>query len=150
MPFLNDIWRIKWLGFFITVVFLQHNKTVGKLRCNGLLLTSARSNRQHNRSWMKGLAKIHKKSELVHCLQCLLSGATERDPMDSEKRLHVYKSGATMACQAWRVDKSSGNTRRNRQACLKVVWLSMGKICVCIYGLRSELVNFNCLSIMIF
>ena len=33
--------------------------------------------RQRNRSWIKGLGKNPQKSELVHCWQCLLSGATE-------------------------------------------------------------------------
>ena len=33
--------------------------------------------RQRNRSWIKGLGKNPQQSELVHCLQCLLSGATK-------------------------------------------------------------------------
>ena len=33
--------------------------------------------RQRNRSWIKGLGKNPQKSELFHCWQCLLSGATE-------------------------------------------------------------------------
>ena len=33
--------------------------------------------RQRNRSWIKGLGKNPRKSELVHRWQCLLSGATE-------------------------------------------------------------------------
>ena len=32
---------------------------------------------QRHRSWIKGLGKIHKKSELVHCLQYVLSRATQ-------------------------------------------------------------------------
>ena len=32
--------------------------------------------RQRNRSWIMGLGKNPQKSELVHCWQCLLSGAT--------------------------------------------------------------------------
>ena len=70
---------------------------------NGLLSACTRSNRRHtgersktmdinpslqifgwymlvhrrNRSWIKGLGKDPQKSELVHCWQCLLSGATE-------------------------------------------------------------------------
>ena len=36
--------------------------------------------RQRNTSWIKGLGKNPQKSELVHCLQCLLSGATEPWP----------------------------------------------------------------------
>ena len=62
-------------------------------------------------------------------------------PMDSEKRLRVYKSAAMMARHAWRVDKAPGHTHRNRNACLKVLRLSMGKICACVHGLRCELVN---------
>ena len=61
--------------------------------------------------------------------------------MDSEKRLRVYKSAATMARHAWNVDKSPGHTHRNQNACLKVLRLSMGKICACIHGLRCELVK---------
>ena len=33
--------------------------------------------RQRNRSWIKGWGKNPQKSELVHCWQCLFSGATE-------------------------------------------------------------------------
>ena len=33
-------------------------------------------------------------------------GPPNRDPMDSEKRLRVYKSSATMARHVWRVDKA--------------------------------------------
>ena len=36
--------------------------------------------RQRNRSWIKGLGKNPPKSELVHCWQCLFSGATEPWP----------------------------------------------------------------------
>ena len=42
-----DISRIKWLVFFIAVVFLRHNQYRCKLRSNGLLSTRTRSNRQH-------------------------------------------------------------------------------------------------------
>ena len=48
-------------------------------------------------------------------------GPLNRDPMDSEKQLHVYTSGRTMACHVWRVDKAPGHTHRNRNACLKVL-----------------------------
>ena len=87
--------------FFITVVFLPHNSTVGKLRRNGLLSTSARSNRRHtgeksktmdiysfftnswlvrqrSRSWITRLGKNRQKSDTRSLLlQCLLSGDTE-------------------------------------------------------------------------
>ena len=56
---------------------------------------------QRNRSWIKGLGKNPQKSELVHCCQCLLFGATgppNREPTDSEKRLCVYTSASAMAC----------------------------------------------------
>ena len=46
-------------------------------------------------------------------------GPLNRDPMDSEKQLRVYKSPV--------------HTRRNRNTCLKVLRLSMGKICACVY-----------------
>ena len=55
-------------------------------------------------------------------------GPPNRDPTDSEKRLRVYKSGATMACHVWRVDQPPGHTHRNRNACLKVLRLSMSEI----------------------
>ena len=63
--------------------------------------------------------------------------------MDSEKQLRVHTSGSTMARHVWRVDKAPSHTRRNRNACLKVLWSSMGKFCACtcIYGLRCELVK---------
>ena len=35
---------------------------------------------QRNRSWIKGLGKNPQKSELIHCLKCLLSGATKPWP----------------------------------------------------------------------
>ena len=95
---------------------------------------------QKNRSWIKGLGKNQQK-EWTHYLQCLLSGATEPCPMDSEKQLRVYTSGRTMARHMWRVDKAPGHPHRNRNACLKVLRLSMGKICACPYGIRCELVK---------
>ena len=59
--------------------------------------------------------------------------------MDSEK---------TIACihvrpHVWRVDKAPGHTHIhvNQNACLKVLRLSLGKICACTYGIRSELVK---------
>ena len=35
---------------------------------------------QRNRCWIKGLGKIHKKSGLDYCLQCLLSGVSQAWP----------------------------------------------------------------------
>ena len=75
-----DISRIKWLVFFIVVVFLPHNEYRCKLRSTGRLSAHARSNRRHsgeasktmdyktvfinlclelphNLSWIKGLGK---------------------------------------------------------------------------------------------
>ena len=44
------------------------------------------------------------------------SGPPNRGPLDSEKRLRVYKSSATMALHAWRVDKAPAKTHKNRNA----------------------------------
>ena len=88
--------------------------------------------RQRHRSWIKGLGKKSNKrvsSFIAGSAFCL--GPLNCDPMDSETQLRVYKSDATMA----------RHTYRNQNVCLKVLRLSMGKICACIHGLRRELVN---------
>ena len=71
--------------------------------------------RLRNRSWIKGLGKNPQKSELIHCLQCLLSRLPNHKPMDSEKRLRVYKSSATMARHVWRVDKAPAKTHKTHK-----------------------------------
>ena len=102
MPFSLTFWESNLLVFFITVVFLQYNSTVVKLRLTANTSTSARSKRRYPLHRSKGLntmdinpslqilgsfdkgagvrwrdqAKINKKSELVHCLRCHLFGAT--------------------------------------------------------------------------
>ena len=84
--------------------FLPHNETIGKLRSNGLLSTSARSNRiLYKFLACTSKAKIHKKSELVHCLQCILSGATQPWPqglLETMACIHVNQHDGTprMAC----------------------------------------------------
>ena len=99
---------------------------------------------QRNRSWIKGLGKKSTKrvNSFIVC-SAFCPGPPNRDPMDSEKQLHVYTSGSTMAHHTWRVDKAPGQTRRNWNACLKVPRLSMGKIFACTYGIRCELVKFT-------
>ena len=71
------------------------------------------------------------------------------DPMDSEKQLRVYTSRRTMACHVWRVDKAPGHTHRNWNACLKVLRLSMGKICACTYDIRCELIKVDCQNLRV-
>ena len=46
-------------------------------------------------------------------------GPPNRDPMDSEKRLRVYTSAATMARHEWRVDKSSGKNVKKSECVLR-------------------------------
>ena len=55
-------------------------------------------------------------NSLIVC-SAICPGPPNCDPMDSEKRLRVYTSAATMARHEWRVDKSSDKTRKNRNAC---------------------------------
>ena len=47
--------------------------------------------------------------------------------MDSEKRLRVHKSSATMARHAWRVDKAPAKTHENRNARLDALRLAIPK-----------------------
>ena len=86
--------------------------------------------RQRNRSWIKGLGKNPQKSEVVH-----------REPTDSEKRLRVYKSSATMARHAWHVDKAPAKTHKNRNARLGALRSAVPTKIACLYGLRCELVK---------
>ena len=55
-------------------------------------------------------------NSLIVC-SAICPGPPNRDPMDSEKRLRVYTSAATMARHEWHVDKSSAKTRKNQNAC---------------------------------
>ena len=91
---------------------------------------------QRNRSWIKGLGKYQQKEwtrslfavpfVLVH--QTMTPWTPRNDCM--------YTSQA-----AQRVDKCPGRIHRNRNACLKVLRLSMGKILACIHSLRCKLVK---------
>ena len=153
-----DILRILWLVFFIAFVFLPHNKTVGTLRSNGLLSTSARSNRRHSRersktSWqwiyirlykfLAGTSKIQvldkgirqkstkRVNSFIAC-SAFCPGPPNRDPRDSEKRWRVYASIAMMARHAWRVYKSSDKTQKKSVVPTKFAGL---------YGIRCELVK---------
>ena len=62
--------------------------------------------------------------------------------MDSVKWLRVYKSSATMARHAWRVDKAPAKTHKSRNVCLAALWLAV----------RCELVKFNmiCMAVNLF
>ena len=101
--------------------------------------------RQRNSPWIKGLGKNQQKewNSFIVC-SAFCPGPPNRDPMDSEKQLRVYMSVRTMARHVWHVDKAPGHPRRNRNACLKVLRLSMGKMFVCSYGIRCELVEGKC------
>ena len=86
----------------------------------------------------KGIRQKSKKSELVHCLQCLLSGATEPWP-------HGLRE--TIACiqvkrhdgVATRVDKAPAKPPKNRNARLDALQTAVPK--KKLYGLRCELVK---------
>ena len=54
-------------------------------------------------------------------------GPPNRDPMDSEKRLRVYKSSATMARHAWRVDKAPVKAHKNQNAHLDALRSAVAK-----------------------
>ena len=110
-----DISRIKWLVFFYCgrlssaqLVPLASSEATAyyrpayrrDIKDNGYksVFTNSWLVRQRNRSWIKGLGKNPQKSELIHWRQCLLSGATEPCPSDSEKHLRVYTSWPHVAC----------------------------------------------------
>ena len=126
-----DILTIKWLFFFMLVVFLPQTSTVASSeapadyqpapgRTDGVasktmdykfVFTNLCLELQQNRSWIKGLSKNPQKSELIHWRQCLLSGGTEsRVPSDSEKHRRVYTSSNVCHSHEWRVDTASGKT----------------------------------------
>ena len=71
---------------------------------------------QRNRSWIKGLGKNPKRVNSFIACSTFCPGPPNRDPMDSEKRMRVYKSSATMARHAWRIDKAPTKTHKNRNA----------------------------------
>ena len=97
---------------------------------------------------IKGIRQKYTKrvNSFIVC-SALCQGPPNCDPMDSEKQLRVYMSDSTMARHMWRVDKAPGHTRRNQNACLKVLRLSMGKMFACTYGVLCELV-INIKSVM--
>ena len=71
---------------------------------------------QRNRSWIKGLGKIHKRVNSFMAGSAFFPGLPNRGSTDSKKRLCVYKSSATMAWHAWHVDKAPAKTHKNRNA----------------------------------
>ena len=124
-----DISRIKWLVFFIAVVFLPHNQYRCTLRITGRLLARTRSNRQHsgetsktmerqrNRSWIRDQAKIHKRGNSFIDGSVFCPGALKHVPPDSEKHLHVYTSSHVCHSHEWRVDTATGKTLKKQNAC---------------------------------
>ena len=78
--------------------------------------------RQRNRSWIKGVGK----NPFIAC-SAFCPGPPNHDPMDSEKQLHVFKSSATMAHHAWRVDKAPAKTHKNRNARLDALQSAVPK-----------------------
>ena len=107
---------------------------------NGLLSTSARSNRRHTGERSKASWQ---------CLYNLLAGMSKEQVFDKGTRQKSTKRVNSFALPfvrdhwtvtPWRVDESPGHTHRHRNACLKVLQLSMGTICACTYGLWRELV----------
>ena len=161
-----DVSRIKWLFFFIVVIFLPHNWYHCKLWSTGRLSARTRSNRrssgeasktmdyksvftnlclelQRNGSWIKygiikGLGKNPQKSELIHWRQCLLSGGTEACSLGHQC---VYTSSNVCHSHEWRVDTASGKTLKKRNACSDVRRLAVQNKIAGLNGLRSEGVN---------
>ena len=118
-----DISRIKWLVFLLRPSFFRTTSTVGApiqrpiidphpveqtayrkdIKDNGYksVFTNSWLVRQRNRSWIKGLGKNPQKSELIHWLQCLLSGATELCPhglWETFLCIHVIPHNVTATC----------------------------------------------------
>ena len=56
--------------------------------------------RQRNRSWIKGLGKIHQRVNSFIAGSAFFLGPPNRGPMDSEKHLRVYMSARTMTRHA--------------------------------------------------
>ena len=163
------------INAFFSLNFFYYGRPSAQLdRRNGLLSTSVPVEQTALRREIKGLMDNGYKSALYNFLagtskeqfldkgirqkstktvnsfivcSAFCPGPPNRDPMDSEKQLHVYTSGRTMARHVWRVDKAPGHPRRNRNACLKVLRLSMGKIFACQYGIQWELVKISSSSL---
>ena len=73
--------------------------------------------RQRNRSWIKRLGKNPQKSELVHCLQCLLSGATEPWPHGLRETIaciQVERHDGTPCVACWQGSRQ--NTQKSECA----------------------------------
>ena len=72
-----------------------------------------------HRSWIKGLGKNPQKgvNSFIAC-SAFYPGPPNSDLRDSEKRWRVYTSITMMARHAWRVYKSSGKNKQNRNACI--------------------------------
>ena len=157
MPFLIDIYGIKWLFFFYygrlssaqsdrwqaltqRPIIDQHpvKQTAywREIKDNGYkcVFTNSWLVRQRNRSWIKGLGKNPQKSELVHCWQFLLSGATEPWPHGLRETIaciQVKRHDGT----AWQGSHQSTHKLECtfRSAVPTKIW--------CLYSLRCELVN---------
>ena len=131
-----DISRIKWLVFFIAVVFLVHNWYRCKLQSTGRLsvkqtafrrdikdngyksvFTNLWLERQRNRSLIRDEAKIHKRVNSFIDSSAVCPGAPKRVPSDSEKHRHVYTYSHVCHSHEWRVDMATGKTLKKRNAC---------------------------------
>ena len=97
--------------------------------------------RQRNRSWIKGSGKNPQKSELVHCLQCLLS---RTQPWTHGLRetiacIQVKCHDGTTCLVCWQGSRQ--NKHKNRNARLDALRSVVPNKIACLYGLRCELAN---------
>ena len=76
---------------------------------------------QQNRSWIKGLGKIHKRVNSFTDCSAFCPGAPKRVPSDSAKHRRVYTPSNICHSHEWRVDTASGKTLKKRNACLHAV-----------------------------
>ena len=100
--------------------------------------------RQRNRSWIKGLGKIHKRVNSFIAGSAFCSGPPNREPTDSEKWLRVHMLARTMARHGWRVDKALGQNTQKSECVLKrsPIHRSTKKFHR-LYGIRRELVKWT-------
>ena len=89
--------------------------------------------RQRNRSWIKGIIRQKSTKRVNSFIACsaFCPGPPNSDPMDSEKRLHVYKSSATCGVLTRLLPK------------IKIKMIRPSKKIACLYGLRCELVKIH-------
>ena len=101
---------------------------------------------QQNRSWIKGLGKNPQKSELIHWRQCLLSGGTEACSLgirETPACIHVIQRLSQPRVACWHGFQQNSQ----KMECVFTRCPTGGrKKIACIYGLRSEGVKFNSIS----